>query len=153
MEAVIEKAGVERLDGWMALVRCVRDEFPGLETEELLMEHRRTVERFMRRGEAICAVQDGQVVGALLYSVKKGLLCFLAVHPDARRRGIAREMVQRMLREMPGEVRVQTFCEGDERGRGAALLPVAGLCARPAVGLQWLSGAGLCVEEVSFFVP
>ena len=116
---MIEKAGVERLDGWMALVRRVRDEFPGLETEELLMEHRRTVEKFMRRGEAICAVQDGLVVGALLYSVKKGLLCFLAVHPDARRRGIAREMVQRMLREMPGEVRVQTFCEGDARGRAA----------------------------------
>ena len=50
---MIEKAGVERLDGWMALVRRVRDEFPGLETEELLMEHRRTVEKFMRRGEAI----------------------------------------------------------------------------------------------------
>ena len=59
MEAVIEKAGVERLDGWMALVRRVRDEFPGLETEELLDEHRRTVEKFMRRGEAICAVQCG----------------------------------------------------------------------------------------------
>lgn len=83
------------------------------------MEHRRTVEKFMRRGEALCAVEGEAVVGALLYSVKKGLLCFLAVHPDARRNGIAREMVQRMLREMPGEVRVQTFCEGDERGRAA----------------------------------
>ena len=74
----------------------------------------------MRRGEAVCALAGGRVVGALLYSGAQNLLCFLAVDPACRRRGVARGMVERMLQELPaGDVRVQTFREGDPRGAGA----------------------------------
>jgi ribosomal protein S18 acetylase RimI-like enzyme len=120
MDMVIADAGPERIDGWMQLVEAVRDNFPGLETEEKMREHRRTVEKFMRRGEAICAVEGGRVVGALLYSSKQNLLCFLAVDPQCRRRGVAKRMVEKMLTKMPdGDVRVQTFREGDPRGAAA----------------------------------
>lgn len=120
MSTAIVHAGVEHIGAWMELVRDVRDNFPGLETEEKLRQHQETVEKFMRRGEAICALEGERVVGALLYSCKHGMLCFLAVDPACRRRGIARGMVERMLERMPnGNVRVQTFRQGDPRGASA----------------------------------
>ena len=38
---------------WMNLVKNVSSNFPGLETEELINEHRDTVLKFMSRHEAI----------------------------------------------------------------------------------------------------
>lgn len=36
--------GIQKdIDGWMQLVKKVSSSFPGLETEEALIEHRRTV--------------------------------------------------------------------------------------------------------------
>ena len=56
------------LDGWMALVDKVKEDFPGLETEEALEAHQKTVQEFMKCRSAICAIEDGRVVGALLFS-------------------------------------------------------------------------------------
>jgi len=42
------------LDSWMALVERVRWNFPGLETEAALQEHRQTVLRFMGEKRALC---------------------------------------------------------------------------------------------------
>ena len=86
----IVKAQTGDVEGWMALVEAVRDGFPGLETPEAMQAHRRTVLEFMARGEALCAREQGRVVGALLFSREAGMLCFLAVDPAWRRRRIAR---------------------------------------------------------------
>ena len=67
-------AAPQDIDGWMELVRQVRDSFPGLETEQALAEHRRTVLEFMARGGAICARCSGQIVGALLFSGARALI-------------------------------------------------------------------------------
>ena len=42
------------IEGWMRLVEKVKQDFPGLETEKALAEHRNTVLDFMRRGSAVC---------------------------------------------------------------------------------------------------
>ena len=48
MYTVVE--GTEQdIDSWMELVKNVRWNFPGLETEDALEEHRNTVLKFMRQ--------------------------------------------------------------------------------------------------------
>ena len=51
----IEPGTKQDIEGWMSLVEKVKDDFPGLETEEALKEHRNTVLEFMDRDGAVCA--------------------------------------------------------------------------------------------------
>ena len=44
----------EDIENWMSLVTQVRWNFPGLETQEKLNEHRATVLKFMDKRQAIC---------------------------------------------------------------------------------------------------
>ena len=113
-----EYACERRLASWMSLVEVVRENFPGLETEEKLEAYRETVEKHMSRGTAVCALFGNMVVGSLLFSVKQNMLCCLAVHPGFRRKGIGARMVEMMLEKMDRErpVVVETFREEDERG-------------------------------------
>ena len=119
MEIVKAQAG--DVEGWMALVEAVRDGFPGLETPEAMREHRLTVLEFMARGEALCAREQGQVIGALLFSRETGMLCFLAVDPAWRRRHIAEGLLEAMLNCLPPEepVTVTTYREGVPEGVAA----------------------------------
>lgn len=117
----IRFAGVGDLDGWMSLVESVKDVFPGLDTREAIAAHRNTVSAFSGRREAICAVENGSVAGALLFSRKECELCFLAVAPELRRRHIAERMVALMLSEVaPGrDVTVTTYGESAPEGAAA----------------------------------
>ena len=86
--------GMERdIDNWMNLVEKVKDSFPGLETREALNEHKNTVLDFMGRASAICAKEQGKIVGTLLFSKECNELCFLAVDTEYRRQHIAEKMV------------------------------------------------------------
>ena len=109
------------LEGWMELAAKVKDAFPGLETRAALEVHRETVLGFMRRREAVCAVEDGRVVGALLFSGEDNELCFLAVEPAFRRRHTAEKLVARALSRMDPKrtVTVTTYREGDPAGAAA----------------------------------
>ncbi len=111
-------ARLSDLPSWMELVEAVRWNFPGLETEELLEGYRQTVIKNMKRETAICARVNGKVIGGLLFSVNQCMLSCMAVHPDYRRQGVAREMIRCMLERLPADrdVRVITFREGDEKG-------------------------------------
>lgn len=114
--------GTERdMDGWMSLVRGVKENFPGLETEEALAEHRRTVQEFMSRQEAICAREDGRIAGVLLFSKEENILCFLAVDPEYRRQHIAEKMFRFMLPHMRADrpLTVTTYRDGVPEGVAA----------------------------------
>ncbi|MGM9662148.1 MAG: GNAT family N-acetyltransferase [Oscillospiraceae bacterium] len=117
----IRLAGPRDIGGWMELVGRVRDSFPGLESEAAMAEHRRTALAFMDRGGAICAEAEDGIAGALLFSGEEGELCFLAVDPPYRRRGIASGMVSCMLTLLePGQdVTVTTYREGTPEGEAA----------------------------------
>ena len=117
----IRLAGTGDTAGWLALVEQVRDSFPGLESWEAMEEHRKTVLAFLARDEAICAVDGGRLVGALLFSKKAGMLCFLAVDERCRRRHIAQSMVEYMLTflEPDREITVTTYREGVPEGAAA----------------------------------
>lgn len=111
-------ASMDNLISWMNLVEIVRDGFPGLETEEKLAGYKETVIKNIERRSAICALRGNMVVGILLFSVKHNMLACMAVYPDYRRRGIAKDMIGLMLNELDRsrEIVVTTFREEDPKG-------------------------------------
>ena len=106
------------IESWMELVTLVSWNFPGLETREALEEHRETVLNFISRRQALCVRRGDQVVGVLLFSRKRNMICCLAVHPNFRRQGIAAALLQTALGCLDSSrpVIVTTFRSEDEKG-------------------------------------
>ena len=106
------------IDLWMQLVREVSWSFPGLETEESLDEHKQTVLKFMSKKQALCVINKETVVGVLLFSRNKNMICCLAVSPEYRREGIASKLLEKALDELDRnrDITVSTFREGDAKG-------------------------------------
>ena len=63
-QTAIRLARPEDIDAWMELVDRVKADFPGLETEAALAEHRATVLRFIEKSSAVCAAGEGRILGA-----------------------------------------------------------------------------------------
>lgn len=118
---LIELGTKQDIDHWMSLVKKVKDVFPGLETKEAMDEHKNTVLDFMGRASAICAKDQGMIVGALLFSSENNEICFLAVDAEHRRQHIAKKMVSFMLTKMDPlrDVSVTTYRDGVPEGRAA----------------------------------
>ena len=117
MYTVVE--GMEQdIDSWMELVKSVRWNFPGLETERALQEHRDTVLKFMEQKRAICVKDGKRIVGVLLFSCKYNMICCLAVSEDYRNRGIGSKLLACFLEKLDRTepVTVSTFREEDEKG-------------------------------------
>ena len=55
------------IDSWMQLVRKVSWNFPGLETEQSIEEHKMTVLKFMNDKRALCVKNGQDMVGVLLF--------------------------------------------------------------------------------------
>ncbi len=106
------------IDSWMKLVRLVSWNFPGLEIEESIEEHRRTVLKFINDKRALCVKKYDEIIGVLLFSRKHNMICFLAVAPDHRRYGIASALLKKALEELDRNkpIVVSTFREDDEKG-------------------------------------
>lgn len=121
----------EEIDIWMNLVRRVSWNFPGLETEEALEEHRQTVLKFMGKKQALCAKNGEEITGVLLFSRNRNMICCLAVSPDQRRKGIASKLLEKALDELDRnrDITVSTFREEDEKGAAPrALYRKYGFC-------------------------
>lgn len=58
----------EDIEKWMSLVTRVRWNFPGLETQEKLDDHRATVLKFMGKIQAICVKDENEIAGVMLFS-------------------------------------------------------------------------------------
>lgn len=106
------------IGAWMELVRGVSPVFPGLETEEALEDHKNTVLRFMGEKRALCVKIRGEIAGVLLFSVKRNMICCLAVSPAHRKEGIASALLAAALERLDRsrDITVSTFREGDEKG-------------------------------------
>ena len=76
----------EDIEKWMNLITQVRWNFPGLETQEKLNEHKATVLKFMDKRQAVCVKEDAEIAGVMLFSRGHNMICCLAVaprlHPD-----------------------------------------------------------------------
>ncbi len=95
--------------------------FPAWKPPKRWRSIRATFLQFIQASSAICALEAGRVVGALLFSKENGILCFLAVDPAYRRQHIARQMVDFMLTQMERgkAITVTTYREGDPNGVAA----------------------------------
>jgi ribosomal protein S18 acetylase RimI-like enzyme len=116
MEAIFGESSY--IDSWMQLVRKVSWNFPGLETEENLEEHKQTVLKFMNKLQAVCVKDSENVVGVLLFSRNRNMICCLAVDPEYRQQGLASILLRKALAELDRsrEITVSTFRENDEKG-------------------------------------
>lgn len=106
------------ISSWMELVRIVSWNFPGLETEEKILDYETILIKNIKSESAICAKEQGKVVGILLFSTKHNMLCCMAVHPEYRKKGIATKMITEMLTKLDKtkDIVVSTFRENDEKG-------------------------------------
>ena len=106
------------IDSWMQLVKQVSWNFPGLETEESIEEHKMTVLKFISRRQALCVKDNKEVVGVLLFSRNKNMICCLAVSPEHRKRGIASALLIKALSELDRnkDITVSTFRDNDDKG-------------------------------------
>ena len=122
MEAVFGESSC--IHSWMQLVRKVSWNFPGLETEEGIIDHRNTVLKFISKNQAICVRENNRVIGVLLFSRYHNMICCLAVDPDFRRKGIASMLLEKALQELDQnrDITVSTFREDDEKGRAPRAL-------------------------------
>lgn len=111
----------EDIEDWMSLVGEISKSFPGLETQEALAEHRKTVLEFMSRKEALCIKQEGKIIGVLLFSKEFDMICCLGVSPAQRRNGAASALMEKALLLLDGtrEITVSTYREGEEKGAAA----------------------------------
>ncbi|MDD6302609.1 MAG: GNAT family N-acetyltransferase [Bacillales bacterium] len=106
------------INSWMQLVRKVSWNLPGLETEECLDEHKQTVLKFMNKKQALCVKNQGTIIGVLLFSRSKNMICCLAVDPEHRKQGVASILLKKALNELDRskEITVSTFRENDKKG-------------------------------------
>ncbi|WP_294242781.1 GNAT family N-acetyltransferase [Pseudobutyrivibrio sp.] len=116
MEAIFGESSY--IDSWMQLVRKVSWNFPGLETEENFEEHKQTVLKFMNKLQAVCVKDSEIIVGVLLFSRNRNMICCLAVDPEYRQQGVASILLRKALAELDRsrEITVSTFRENDEKG-------------------------------------
>lgn len=108
------------IERWMSLVDKVKAAFPGLETEQAVAEHRAVVLEFIGRGEALCAKEKENIVGALLFSKQNNILCFLAVDHAFRRCHIAENMVKAAMPLMKPNMDIVVTTYREEAAEGAA---------------------------------
>ena len=117
MYTVVE--GMEQdITSWMELVKSVRWNFPGLDTEEDLEAHRQTVLKFMSQKRAICVKEGDRIIGVLLFSYKHNMICCLAVSPDHRQQGIGSKLLSFALEKLDSTrpITVSTFRAEDAKG-------------------------------------
>lgn len=106
------------IENWMRLVNQISWNFPGLETQEKLDEHKATVLKFMGQRQAICVKVGDGIAGIMLFSKGHNMICCLGVSPDYRRRGVASMLMNEALRNLDRtrEISVCTFRADDEKG-------------------------------------
>ena len=114
----VEFGRTSDIDSWMRLVRKVSWNFPGLETEQSIDEHKIIVLKFMNDKRALCVKNEQEIIGVLLYSRKYNMICCLAVDPAYRKRGIASLLLREALDKLDRDkdITVSTFRENDIKG-------------------------------------
>lgn len=117
---IYEFASKHDVENWMILLETVKDSFPGLN----MTEYKNALLKRIENKEAIVAKNGEIIVGAMIFSKKEKELCFLAVHPQYRKLGIAKNIITKMISLFPKgtTIFVITYREEDLQGIAARKL-------------------------------
>ncbi|MCI8652160.1 MAG: GNAT family N-acetyltransferase [Angelakisella sp.] len=106
----------EDIPRWMDFAALVADRFPCLEEGS----HLEQVRQHIRRQQAL-VIRDGPaIIGAAAFSCQTGSIDFLAVHPQYRRYGTAKALVDFLMCGLftGREISITTFRQGDKADPG-----------------------------------
>lgn len=106
----------EDIPAWMELVRLVVDGYPHLEEGEYIQK---LTEHIVRKEALILKDKDG-TAGVLAFSYETGSIEFLGIHPQFRRKGLAKLFLDKLMEEiLPGKaVSMTTYRTGDRADTG-----------------------------------
>lgn len=98
----------------LSMMELVKDDFAGYKEKEFL----EAVCNAINNDEAVMEEKDGVIVGLLMCSKKEKELSFLAVHPEYRKNGVAKRLIEKMTEwfTVGDIISVVTFQEGDPKG-------------------------------------
>lgn len=98
----------------LSMMELVKDDYAGYKEKEFL----EAVSSAISNDEAIMEENDGRIAGMLMGSKKEKELSFLAVHPDYRKKGVAKRIIAKMMEwfTVGDIISVVTFREGDPKG-------------------------------------
>lgn len=112
----IAYAALDDIPDWMRFVSLVIDGFPCLEENA----HREKVKRYIENRQALIMRDGSAIIGAAAFSVQTGSIDFLAAHPQYRRGGVAKALLDFVTqsRFAGRAVSITTFREGDRADTG-----------------------------------
>ena len=98
----------------VSMMELVKDDFAGYKEKEFLQ----AVHNAVSNEEAIMEEEDGRIAGLLICAKETKELSFLAVHPEYRKKGVAKRLIMKMADWFTfGDIiSVVTFREGDPKG-------------------------------------
>ena len=101
----------------LSMMELVKDDFAGYREQEFL----EAVYKAIDHDEAIMEEEDGRIAGLLMCSRKEKELTFLAVHPEFRKKGVAKRLIGKMTEWFTtgDTIFVVTFQEEDPKGTPA----------------------------------
>ncbi len=104
------------IPAWMELVHLVIDGFPHLDEGQYLER----LKEYIRNRRALILKDTDTAVGIMAFHEMTGSIDFLGVHPQYRKKGIARAFCEKALHELvrSKEITVTTFREGDKADTG-----------------------------------
>lgn len=114
----IAYVGQEDIPAWMEFVSLVIDGFPGYDEEQ----HRRQLVACVEEKQALFMRDGAAMIGAAAFSRQDGRIDFLGIHPQYRRYGTGRKLLDFMLEHVFAadreEISITTFRQGDQADTG-----------------------------------
>lgn len=112
----IRLATQEDLPAWMKLVRLVVDGFPCLDEEQYMEQ----IQEYVQEDHGLILMDGSLAIGIMAFTPETGAIDFLGVHPQYRKKGIARAFLKKafLLLERGDEISATTFREGDKADPG-----------------------------------
>lgn len=104
------------IPAWMDLVYLVVDGFPYLKEDEYLEK----LKRYIQKKQALIIKDGANIIGAMAFDNETGSIDFLGVHPQYRKRDIAKAFLQKLWGELLKDtpISITTFREGDKADLG-----------------------------------
>lgn len=104
------------IPAWMDLVHLVVDGFPYLKEDEYLEQ----LKRCIQKKQALIIKDEATIIGAMAFDNETGSIDFLGVHPQYRKRDIAKAFLQKLWSEILKDtpISITTFREGDKADPG-----------------------------------